>query len=416
MKSNISKYPEPWRRALRRCTQAAALLAAMLMSPSCVNDNSVCIEDQPGYQEGKDVWLTFTIANQGESQSRSRADAPTDPDHPDEAAVDAENYINPADVTIMFADNRGYIWKVWNVADGELTPIATSKNEYEFKARVNQDYFNYASGDEIPFTLLVVANSKGTGDANGSYDSNDFMQTPWSLSKQYRSFTFNPEWMPDVAAKAGIPMSGLVKASMTRDAFDAATDPANAANMGTIYLQRNIAKVRVVDALAKNGDTDHKITAVTLVGATTQGSFLPYMAGETAEWASGTAVMEEATVKDASWYSATATHTLSRVSYEDVLNLVDPETVSTYDAFSSYITEYDCSLVTAAADRPKLLITVDGQHTYEYPVSNALGESDMVRNHIYQFVVVGVVNESNLSIDYCVCPWTDSKITIPPFN
>ena len=126
--------------------------------------------------------------------------------------------------------------------------------------------------------------------------------------------------------------------------------------------------------------------------------------------------MEEATVKDASWYSATATHTLSGVSYEDVLNLVDPETVSTYDAFSSYITEYDCSLVTAAADRPKLLITVDGQHTYEYPVSNALGESDMVRNHIYQFVVVGVVNESNLSIDYCVCPWTDSKITIPPFN
>lgn len=418
MKSKISKYPEPWRRALRRCTQAAALLAAMLMSPSCVNDNSVCIEDQPGYQEGKDVWLTFTIANQGESQSRSRAGAPTDPDHPDEAAVDAENYINPADVTIMFADNRGYIWKVWNVADGELTPIPTSKNEYEFKARVNQDYFNYASGDEIPFTLLVVANSKGTGAANGSYDSNDFMQTPWSLSKQYRSFTFNPRWMPEVE-KAGIPMSGLVKASMTRDAFDAATDPANAANMGTIYLQRNIAKVRVVDALAKNGDTDHRITAVTLVGATTQGSFLPYMTDEKANWASGTAVMEEATVKDASWYNAIATHTLSRVRYDDVLKLVDQETVSTYDAFSSYITEYDYSRVAAAADRPKLLITVDGsegQLTYEYPVSNALGASDMVRNHIYQFVVEGVVNESNLSIDYCVCPWTDSEIIIPPFN
>lgn len=415
MKSQIYKYSEPWKRTLRRCSQTAALLAALLMMPSCVNDNSVCIEDQPGYQDGKDVWLTFKIANQGESQGRSRADAPTDPDHPDEAAVDAENYIDPSDVTIMLADDKSRIWKIWNVAAGDLTAIADANNEYEFKARVNQDYFNYASGTEIPFSLLVVANSKGTGATAAGYGQDDFMQTPWSLSQLYRSFPFTAGWTPS-DGQHGIPMSGLVKATMTRAAFEAAVDPKNAVDMGTIYLQRNLAKVRVVDALAKNGDTEHKITAVTMTGATTAGAFLPYMADGNAGWASGTSVVEVATVQNATWYSATVTHTLAEVTYTDVLNFVD-DTGGTYPAFRSYITEYDSDRRGGAA-APVLHITVtgaEGVRTFDYPVSNALGTSDMVRNHIYQFIVTGI-NRDQLSISYCVCPWSLRAAAIPPFN
>ena len=108
---------------------------------------------------------------------------------------------------------------------------------------------------------------------------------PWSLSQENRGFDFPTDWTPSIADNRHIPMSGLVKASMTRASFEGATDQSKAVDMGTIYLQRNIAKIRVVDAIAKNGDADHEITAVTLTGATNRGSFIPYMADNTAAWA-----------------------------------------------------------------------------------------------------------------------------------
>lgn len=400
-----------------------AAIALMGVMTACVNDNSLCVEDQPGYEEGKDVWLTFTIKNQKDAPGRSRAEVPTDPIHPDEDATADENYIDPSDVTIMLADNNGYIWKIWNAGAGEIAVVADKNNqEYEFITKVNQDYFNYASGlDEIPFTLLVVANTKGIGSGNyDSYTPNDFMQTPWSLSQENRGFDFPTDWTPSIADKRHIPMSGLVKASMTRTSFEDATDQSRAVDMGTIYLQRNIAKIRVVDAIAKNGDTDHVITAVTLTGATNRGSFIPYMADNTVAWAGGTSVVEYATVKEAAWYSATRLHTLAPLSYTDDLNLVDETTVATYPAFRSYITEYDYDRGPATdTDRPTLHITVtgsDGTVTYDYPVSNALGATDMARNHIYQFIVTAVSSETELSIQYCVCPWSEKGTTIPPFN
>lgn len=402
----------------------AAAIALMGATTACVNDNSLCVEDQPGYEEGKDVWLTFTIKNQKDATGRSRADVPTDPLHPDEDASADENYIDPSDVTIMLADNNGYIWKIWNAGAGEIAVVADKNNqEYEFITKVNQDYFNYASGlNDIPFTLLVVANTKGIGSGNNdSYTPDDFMQTPWSLSQENRGFDFPADWTPSIADNRHIPMSGLVKASMTRASFEGATDQSKAVDMGTIYLQRNIAKVRVVDAIAKNGDADHVITAVTLTGATNRGSFIPYMGDNTAAWAGGTSVVEYATVKEAAWYSATRLHTLASVSYRDDLKLVDETTVGTYPAFRSYITEYDYDRgPTTEADRPTLHITVtgsDGTVTYDYPVSNALGATDMARNHIYQFIVTAVSSTGDLTINWTVCDMDNPDlIVIPPFG
>ncbi len=41
------------------------LLASVSGLVSCINDNSQCIEDRPGYVEGRDVWFSFDISATG---------------------------------------------------------------------------------------------------------------------------------------------------------------------------------------------------------------------------------------------------------------------------------------------------------------------------------------------------------------
>ena len=43
----------------------AGCLCLGSLAASCVSDDLGCIEDRPGYVEGNDIWLTFTL--RGES-------------------------------------------------------------------------------------------------------------------------------------------------------------------------------------------------------------------------------------------------------------------------------------------------------------------------------------------------------------
>lgn len=422
MKSNISKYPEPWRRALRRCTQAAALLAAMLMSPSCVNDNSVCIEDQPGYQEGKDVWLTFTIANQGESQSRSRAGAPTDPSHPDEAAVDAENYIDcdDYDLTVMYLNEDGRVMKVFNKDEFVIIPYGgedVASRQYELKLRIHQDYFyGLDNVENVNFSLLVVANLNGTKDAGHGTFGINWMSTVADLSALNTSFGYtglNGEeaWTPDIADKRLIPMAGLRKFTVSATALKGATDMSHELNISEggneIYMQRSMAKIRVVDNLAENGDTDKAITNVTLTGLNNKGAYLPLVTDAiNVDWLTNTSVVHTAHA-DAGWYSNSE---LPSYTFQQ----------DGYDAWGFYITEYSSSVKPNGIAEPTLNITVKststGQEaTYQYPISRSIGTADMTRNHIYQFVVTEI--NSEISIDWTVCDMDNpGEVVVPPFS
>lgn len=396
----------PAGRALRRLSLVAGLGAGLLLS-GCIDSNSECIEDQPGYEEGKDVWLSVNFRNV-DSEGRSRA--VTDPVHPDEDATAAENFIDVNDITVMFLNSDGRVMKVF--ADGEYSVEVNSNtdglyNDYVLRFRINQDYFE-KTGATSTFSLLVVANHDGTGDGQ-TYNPDDlWMKSVADLSALKTSFGYTGQngtaaWTPDIAGGRHIPMAGIHRFTVSRAALESATDANNPLVIteggNEIEMQRAMAKIRVIDALAENGNTDNEITAVTLSGMNCRGAYLPLVPSN--EW--GTQVVPNTSVchiahGDASWFNPST---------------VIPSYTIGADGWGFYIPEFSWTLAPAAAE-PTLHITVHSastglDRTYDYPVSKALGASDMTRNHIYEFRVTEIAGtEAELTL--VVKDWDDQEV------
>lgn len=407
MKTNVMKpLLRPAGRALRRLSLVAGLGAGLLLS-GCIDSNSECIEDQPGYEEGKDVWLSVNFRNV-DSEGRSRA--VTDPVHPDEDATAAENFIDVNDITVMFLNSDGRVMKVF--ADGEYSVEVNSNtdglyNDYVLRFRINQDYFE-KTGATSTFSLLVVANHDGTGDGQ-TYNPDDlWMKSVADLSALKTSFGYTGQngtaaWTPDIAGGRHIPMAGIHRFTVSRAALESATDANNPLVIteggNEIEMQRAMAKIRVIDALAENGNTDNEITAVTLSGMNRRGAYLPLVPSN--EW--GTQVVPNTSVchiahGDASWFNPST---------------VIPSYTIGADGWGFYIPEFSWTLASAAAE-PTLHITVHSastglDRTYDYPVSKALGASDMTRNHIYEFRVTEIAGtEAELTL--VVKDWDDQEV------
>lgn len=402
MKTNVMKpLLRPACRALRRLSLVAGLGAGLLLS-GCIDSNSECIEDQPGYEEGKDVWLSVNFRNV-DSEGRSRA--VTDPGHPDEDATAAENYIDGNDLTVMFLNSDGRVMKVF--ADGEYSVEVISNadglyNDYQLRFRINQDYFE-KTGTSSTFSLLIVANHNGTGDRQTYNPDNLWMKSVADLSALKTSFGYTglnstAAWTPDIAGGRHIPMAGIHRFTVSRTALEGATDANNPLVItdggNEIDMQRAMAKIRVIDALDENGNTDNEITAVTLTGMNTRGAYLPLVPSN--EW--GTSASPNTSVchiahGDATWFNPG--------------NVIPSYTIDN-NGWGFYIPEFSWTLAPADAE-PTLHITVRSastglDRTYDYPVSKALGASDMTRNHIYEFRVTEIAG-MNLALTCTVLDW-----------
>lgn len=407
MKTNVmNPLLRPAGRVLRRLSLVAGLGAGLLLS-GCIDSNSECIEDQPGYEEGKDVWLSVNFRNV-DSEGRSRA--VIDPVHPDEDATAAENFIDVNDITVMFLNSDGRVMKVF--ADGEYSVEVNSNtdglyNDYVLRFRINQDYFE-KTGATSTFSLLVVANHDGTGDGQ-TYNPDDlWMKSVADLSALKTSFGYTGQngteaWKPDIAGGRHIPMAGIHRFTVSRAALESATDANNPLVItdggNEIDMQRAMAKIRVIDALAENGNTDNEITAVTLTGMNNRGSYLPLVPSN--DW--GTQVVPNTAVchiahGDASWFNPST---------------VIPSYTIGDDGWGFYIPEFSWTLAPATAE-PTLHITVHSastglDRTYDYPVSKSLGASDMTRNHIYEFRVTEIAGtEAELTL--VVKDWDDQEV------
>lgn len=396
----------PAGRALRRLSLVAGLGAGLLLS-GCIDSNSECIEDQPGYEEGKDVWLSVNFRNV-DSEGRSRA--VTDPDHPDEDATAAENFINVNDITVMFLNSDGRVMKVFAAGEYSVEVISNEDglyNDYELKFRINQDYFE-KTGATSTFSLLVVANHNGTGDGQTYNPDNLWMKSVADLSALKTSFGYTGQngtaaWTPDIDGGRHIPMAGIHRFTVSRAALESATDANNPLVItdggNEIDMQRAMAKIRVIDALAENGNTDNVITAVTLTGMNNRGSYLPLVPSN--DW--GTRTAPNTSVchiahGDASWFNPST---------------VIPSYTIGDNGWGFYIPEFSWTLAPTAAE-PTLHITVHStstglDRTYDYPVSKSLGQNDMTRNHIYEFRVTEIAGtEAELTL--VVKDWDDQEV------
>lgn len=438
-----------------------ACLCLGLSASSCVDDDAGCIEDKPGYVEGNDVWLSFTVKGEDPAPrtatSRTSAEAPgslfsradDDPDgnkHPAEAATDAENYINPTDIRLLLFDNRDCLMKIFDNSEIVVLRDATNASSYEIKVKINRAYFDYAGTAEVfDMSFMLIANLNGFGEGSvkpfPTAASIPYMKKHTALANEYYDFTYTPgtqtaPWFPNGSTNA-IPMSGLKKYTVSLAAIDGATDATkpyqlDGDNASPLLLQRAIAKIRVFDNIAEDAAT--KITGFRIVGLNDHGTYLPDFSSDITtdsryDWRNGTVMVEKASVKP-EWFRPGLTAYSTRLEKSDTDYIGDfknGDDIEFDEAFVAYIPEADLTTATAT-DIPQLIITTkseidkteanpDGIRPWTFSLKEIIKNEviDITRNHIYEFTVTRSI-DSQLTLNYTVCPWLTETVTLPPFD
>lgn len=381
----------------------AAALSPVLLA-GCITEDGACPD---GIGGGNGTWLSMRVVNADSKTGRTRADADG---HPDEAATDPENYIDGSDMTIMLLDNRQMVRHIFTPDEITLSTSSEGNNVfYDLKFKLNADYFSYAgSMTSVDFSLMVVANRTGLGDKTSAFGSDLLGKTPLIIAQGYPSFTMPVQttgaWMPNGGTQR-IPMSGIMAAKgMNLSVTNTADNPLD---VGTVYLQRNLCKVRILGDLdGIDGGSEFKdITSVRLIGANGKGAFIPVVAEGDGSWYSGTKVLETPTVKS-DWWNAGA----------EVTMLATPQTSvvynKTYDnAFYCYVPEAE---LTGKGAKLEIKANYKSDNTIERTWVLSLGTADdgtnngyintqsFVRNHIYEYLVQAV-GFSELQISWTVC-------------
>lgn len=434
-----------------------ACLCLGLSASSCVDDDAGCIEDKPGYVEGNDVWLSFTVKGEDPAPrtatSRASAEAPgslfsradDDPDgndHPAEAATDAENYINPTDIRLLLFDNRDCLMKIFDNSEIVVLRDATNASSYEIKVKINRAYFDYAGTAEVfDMSFMLIANLNGFGEGSDNpfptAASIPYMNKHTALANEYYDFTYTPgtqtaPWFPNGSTNA-IPMSGLKKYTVSLAAIDGATDATkpyqlDGDNASPLLLQRAIAKIRVFDNIAEDAAT--KITGFRIVGLNDHGTYLPdFSSDDTADsrydWRNGTVMVEKASVKH-EWFRPGLTAYSTRLEKSDTDyrgDFKNGDDIEFDEAFVAYIPEADLTtaipqlVITTKSEIDKTEANPDGIRDWSFSLKEIIKNEviDITRNHIYEFTVTRSI-DSQLTLNYTVCPWLTETVTLPPFD
>lgn len=391
----------------------AAAISPVLLS-GCINEEGTCPD---GVSGGSGTWLSMRVVNADSRQGRTRADADG---HPDEAATDPENYIDGSDMTIMLLDNRKMVRHIFAPEEITLSPAGSGNDAYDLKFKLNSDYFSYAgSMSSVDFSLMVVANRTGLGGETSVFGTDMLSLKPWMIAERYPSFTMPAQtsaaWMPNSGTNR-IPMSGIMTATgIDLSVTNTADKPLN---VGTVTLQRNLCKVRILDDLngLDGGSEYDRITSVKLVGANGKGAFIPLLP-ETDPWYTNTTALETPTV-EASWWNAGSEVTM--------LNAPQTSVVNSKDGNYTWQNAYYCYVPEAAltGNGAKLVITAnyddDPDRTREWNLSldqtgtgeNAgyTGTPSFVRNHIYEYLVQAV-SGAKLTLTLNVVDWESQTVT-----
>lgn len=411
-------------KILAKYATTLSLLSVLAVS-SCVSDDIGCIEDRPGYIDGNDLWMTISVVNQS-SYEPSRAN--DEAGHPDEDAEIAENYIDTKDITLMLLDENRMLLKVFESDEFVVIPRETSddKSQYDITFNVNRDYFNYAAGkDDIPFSLMVVANTTGVRGAKPSlpFTWRNVGKRVASLSEVAENVfefpdSYDEPWRPSTAdGGKHIPMAGIKKVTMTRTEFETENTVETRIQLGDIPMQRTLAKVRVLDGIRSQADTEFsEISSVGLQGVFKSMGFVPYYSVVPGWYTSDeTPVIEKGSVRYGEWDSTAS------IPFFEVDDYTATDGTTYKKAFIAYVPEYSASVKEESDEKrqgadgyvvgevPTLKFKLkerDGGATIERDVkiTNFTNITDMARNHIYEFTVTANPN-AKLNLTLNVKAW-----------
>lgn len=402
---------------------AAALLCAGAWG--CSDGNTRAAVDEPAATPGetaapadRDVWLSLRVNVPVPATAGGGSRADDAAGHPEEDATADECHIDRSgnNLSLMFFDDRQMLWRVLNPQEMVVEPVAGSTREYVMRFKINSAYFSYAGTEgDVECSYMLVANLGGTGGGD-AFSTNDlFAMTPAQIAARHAGFDMPDQsaatWMPSAADGRHIPMSGIARCTISRENFNNSTVADMAADMGTLYLQRALAKVRILDAVPLQQDVDFdRITAVSLVGGNTRGAYIPE---GTPAWYAGTVDVETATERP-EWFDPDC-----RIRMFNTEQTSTVENRAYQNAFVCYVPE--CKLT---GRQPRMIITVkkknstatrDFEVVLSQPSGSFGGLTSLARNHIYEFKVE-MSTTSQLQLNYTVCDWDRYTVNPPTFQ
>lgn len=422
----------------------------MLSAAGCVNEDDNC--PVPG--SGSDtVKLRFTIVTRTPMNSSRQSSRAADISG-DKIGTPAENYLNLAarDISFLLFDSDQKLLRNFT-PDVDITPVDGSNYiTYTVRATISEPYFANVADADTKFYIMVVANGR-------PYGLSAFALAPGHTSisdvaGQLASFTMptvsiDPEdygrfgWQPDQPGDADgeyIPMAGLQHFTIEKGTF--AAGPENFIDLSPdgskdINMLRALAKIEVVDRIdiPKDGNfadapADRiSIEKVELLGYCATGTILPSFDQWNRNDVLETQQVVAPTMASPLTYRNPAADFKSTTDGTKIEFHNDPDAqVKRTDrcpVFSVYTTEYSLAAIgTANPVYARVTVQVNptdsriyllklASYTNGQPGDNI---STLLRNHIYRYEIQGVALDKTLNVYYCVCPWTDSEITIPPFN
>jgi len=378
-------------------TMTAAFAAALLCmgAYSCSSDSPTGLAgNAPGSVTAGDVWLSLRLSIPS-STGRGGSRASDDAGHPEEAPNADENYIDctGGNMALMFFDDRQLLWRV--LTPQEMTVVPVGEGVYSLRFKLNDSYFGYAGkADNIECTYMFVTNMDGTGSGSTFRTDDLFAKTPDQIAAMHTCFGMPDQngaaWIPSSVDSRLIPMSGIAHGRVSRAALGNSTSDM-AADLGTLNMQRALAKIRILDAISQQIYTDiERIISVSIVGCNTHGTYIPD--GPSA-WFNETVDVETVT-ELSEWFDP-----YSRIAMFNTPQTSTVENTTYQNAFVCYVPE-----CTVTHDRGiRLMITVEMKNgapsrTYEINLADqqALegsgggvygGITGIVRNHIYEFKV-----------------------------
>lgn len=382
-----------------RLSALLILAAACVMSYGCSDDGS---HDPENPADGKtEVSLRFTVVTRNASQV-SRADDCID----DEQGSIAENYLNLQDIQFfIFNADRQLLATFF--PDIKADDSNSSYSRYFVTATLTLPYFDKAveeNSASVPFYIMVVANTRNLGGRSitaaprtGIDDillQNITFNSPANIST-------TAGWNPDYNNNRYIPMSGIQKFTVSADNLVASGADSPLSLDEDINMLRALAKIEVIDRIPE--ERGATIGSVELNGFFTSGKILP-AAGQWPGYVTA---------------NVTLPTMPAGAAYDTATPLLFVKESDTPSVFSAYVTEY--SYETALQQRPLVTVSLnqkDGTtltrpfYLAKYNQTADGGQfagpvTELLRNHIYRYEVVGLSAESEIQLYYTVCPMTN---------
>lgn len=457
---------KPLYRLLRSTASAAALLALAALAQGCVTDNN---QDCPEpIDKENNITLQFMVVTP--STAGSREMSRTDNCYDEEVATAAENYIDTGDMQFYLFDADRRLLRIFR-------PEITSKDNtlyswYTLKAMFNEPYFDKAvkAGEEnVTFYILVTANTSGLG--GQSFGITPGTTTIDDMARQLCTFDCPPrrdkwgviiQWIPDIASKNFIPMSGLQKFTVSTADLIASTyeEPVNLSPTASkeIPMLRAMVKIEVIDHIGFQDGEDFDpnrarmmVDKVELCGFNSTGTILPWMGAASGttdynqpEWTDVSANVTYPTIPatkpylepkpfSESGYAQTENNRIITFHGSGLRRADRPIGSSGFPTYTVYIPEYSLAAI-GTQEKPYIVVTLNNATGDDLDENSPVKQlklvsyingapqdnepiGEMLRNHIYRYQVNGSDNPVNIiSIDYTVCPWYEPTVDIPTFE